>query len=172
MVVVAPPGRGPYAFLGHGFRSARSSLGTLERFLDAPVTPLRLRDPRLYHLDMAVAALGEAILVCDEALTPQSLQDLEHAAGRDNVIHVPTAEALRFALNFIFIPGRRDVVLAEGAPAFERRLRTLGYEPRPVPLSEFQLAGGSAACLVAAVHALDRDRDSVSSTAAIRSTAA
>jgi len=50
------------------------------------------------------------------------------------------------------------------------RASPLGFEVHPLPLSEFHLAGGSAACLVARVHALDCV--AMSAPAAIRSTAA
>jgi N-dimethylarginine dimethylaminohydrolase len=158
----------PRAYLGHGFRSSRHSVVALERFLDVPVLPLELRDPTLYHLDMALAVLGSTTFVCEEALTPGSMRDLLRAAGTDAVVRVPPAEARRFALNFVAVGSH--VVLARGARLFEQRVRELGYVPHGVALSELQLAGGSAACLVAPVHLLGRV--AVSRTAAIRSTAA
>jgi N-dimethylarginine dimethylaminohydrolase len=151
-VVVQRGPLGARAYLGHGFRSSRQSATALERFLDVPVTPLQLRDPSLYHLDMAVAALGPSLLVCEEALTPESMRELERVAGEGRVIRVPVAEARAFALNFVAL--ERDVVLAKGARSFERRLEALGYATHAVSLSQFQLAGGSAACLVARVHSL------------------
>jgi N-dimethylarginine dimethylaminohydrolase len=159
------PARG---YLGHGFRSSRESIGAVERFFGIPFTPLELRDPTLYHLDMALAVLGRTTFVCEEALTPRSMRDLLHAAGTDAIVRVSAAEARRFALNFIALDG--DVVLAQGARSFEERLRVLGYTTHALPLSEFQLAGGSAACLVARVHAMGKV--AVRTTAAMRSTAA
>lgn len=155
-------------FLGHGFRSSRRSIDALERFLDTPVTPLALRDPELYHLDMALAVLDDLALVCEEALTRDAMREIVCAFGADNVVRVSVAEAKSFALNII--PVGRHVVLSAGTPSFEGTLRALGYVPHPVPLSEFHFAGGSAACLVARVHSWDRR--AVSTTAAIRSTAA
>jgi N-dimethylarginine dimethylaminohydrolase len=167
--VVLRSGAGrPFGYLGHGFRSSRRSVKALERFLDVPITPLELRDPSLYHLDMAVAVLDEASLVCEEALTPSSMRDLKRVVGADSIVRVPLAEARQFALNFVKLPGH--VVLASGAPSFERRIQALGYATHGLPLSEFHFAGGSAACLVARVHSMDRA--TVSTTAAMRSTAA
>jgi N-dimethylarginine dimethylaminohydrolase len=150
-VVVHRGPRGVRAYLGHGFRSSRESAIVLERFLDAPVTPLQLRDPSLYHLDMALAPLGPSLLVCDEALTPESMRELTRVEEEGRVIRIPVAEARAFALNFVAL--ERDVVLAKGARSFEHRLEALGYSAHAVPLSQFQLAGGSAACLVSRVHA-------------------
>ncbi len=166
--VVFRAGERPRGYLGHGFRSARESVGALERFFDAPFTPIELRDPALYHLDMAVACLGPWTLVCEEALTPASLRDLERMEGRDALVPIPLVEALHFALNFVAVGA--SVVFGAGVPTFEERLARLGYQPLTVPLSEFQLAGGSAACLVSRVHA--RGEVTVRSTAAMRSTAA
>jgi N-dimethylarginine dimethylaminohydrolase len=170
-VVVPDPSSASTAYLGYGFRSVHRSADALARFLDRDVTPLELRDPSLYHLDMAVAVLGDVTFVYEDALTPRAMRDLSHAAGAGNVVRVTRAEAQHFALNFVALGGpRRDVVLASGAPAFEERLRSHGYVPHPLPLSQFHLAGGSAACLVARIHPLERV--AVRTTAAIRSTAA
>jgi N-dimethylarginine dimethylaminohydrolase len=119
------------------------------------VTPLELRDPTLYHLDMAMAVLAGVTFVCEEALTPASMRDLVAAVGADHVVRVPRGEALAFALNYVRVG--KHIVLSRGAPSFEHRLQTFGYTTHAVPLSEFHLAGGSAACLVARVHVLGRD---------------
>ncbi len=167
VVVHADAAGGPRGYVGHGFRSSPKAAAALERFFDMPFTPLELRDPTLYHLDMAVAVLGRATLVCAEALAPASLRQLERIVGADPIVRVPPAEARLFALNFIAMDSH--VVLARGVRAFERRLGALGYVTVGLPLSEFHLAGGSAACLVARVHGMDRV--AVSNTAAMRSTA-
>ena len=158
----------PHAYLGFGFRSERRSAAALERFLGIPVTPLELRSAVFYHLDTALAGLGPVTFVCEEALTAAARSDLERVAGRDRLIPVSSAEARLFALNFVAVGDA--VILAKGPRSFERRLGDLGYRACALPLTEFQLAGGSAACLVARAHPLDRV--AVKTTAAIRSTAA
>jgi N-dimethylarginine dimethylaminohydrolase len=167
VVVHAEAEGGPRGYVGHGFRSSPKAAAALERFMDMPFTPLELRDPTLYHLDMVVAVLGRMTLVCEEALAPASMRQLERTVGADRIVRVPAAEARLFALNFIAVGPH--VVLARGVRAFERRLGALGYATVGLPLSEFHLAGGSAACLVARIH--EPDRVAVSKTAAMRSTA-
>jgi N-dimethylarginine dimethylaminohydrolase len=97
--------------------------------------------------------LAGVTFVCEEALTPASMRTLVAAVGSDHVVRVSRGEALAFALNYVRVGN--DIVLSRGASSFERRLQGLGYTTHAVPLSEFHLAGGSAACLVARVHTLD-----------------
>ncbi len=152
-VVLLPGGRG--ALLGHGFRSSPLATSALERFLAVPVRRIELRDPALYHLDMAVAVLGRRVLVYPEALTLTGMLELEEAVGPDNVVRVSRAEALCFGLNFVVVGS--TVVLASGAPALEARARTYGYDVRSIDLSQFHHAGGSAACLVSRCHIQETD---------------
>ncbi|MEA2748147.1 MAG: hypothetical protein QOI41_2290, partial [Myxococcales bacterium] len=99
-VVVLPGAAG--AFLGHGFRSSRAAAGDLERFLDREVTCLELRDPRLYHLDMALSVLDDGTaVVCPEALTPSALCAVQSHPDIHAVVHVPLDEALRFGVNLV-----------------------------------------------------------------------
>lgn len=148
-VVVLPGGRG--ALLGVGARSEPGAARALEAFLDAPVTPLALRDPLLYHLDLALAVLSDGTaLACEEALAPGALEALARVDGVGRVVPVARADALRFALNLVEVGG--TVVMGGEAPRVAAVLRALGRRVVHVPLDEFHLAGGSAACLVARVH--------------------
>lgn len=162
-VVMLPDGRG--AFMGYGFRSSRASAADLERFLDAPVQPLQLRSPHLYHLDMAAAVLGdETILVCEEALTADSVRALRRLA-RGEVVPVSMSHARRFALNVVQVG--RHLILPGEFPALRERLSARGWSPHKIALDEFHHAGGSAGCLVSRVHADRRiARTSLGPTAA------
>ncbi len=138
-------------FLGYGLRSRRAASTWLERHAGIPVWPLELRDPHLYHLDTALAVLPDgSALVCPEALTADSLQLLERTPGIARVVSVSRDLALGFGLNLVTIG--RTVLVGAHQPEIERLLATLGYQCRVVPLGQFHLAGGSAACLVARVH--------------------
>ena len=140
------------AFLGHGFRSSRAAAEQLGDFLDGPVTPLELIDPHLYHLDVALSVLGDGTaLVCEEAFTRESLQRLRAHPSIAEVVPVPRDEALRFGLNLVEAGG--TVVMGSRAGTVEQALAARGFSVVHTPLTEFQLAGGSAACLVARVHA-------------------
>lgn len=147
--VILPGARG--AFMGHGFRTQRGAARDLERLLDAAVVPLELRDPRLYHLDMALAVLDDGTaVVCLEALDEASVARLRvHPAVRD-LVPIPLREALAFGVNLVQVG--RTIVSAGAAPTMRRELAARGFRVRSVRLDEFHLAGGSAACLVSRFH--------------------
>jgi N-dimethylarginine dimethylaminohydrolase len=148
-LVMLPSGEG--MFLGHGWRSAREASRWLERRAGVPVWPLELCDPHLYHLDMALAVLPDGTtLVCPTALTAESLRLLEQLRGRHRVIRVSRDIALGFGLNLV--PVGNTIVFGAYHPSLQTLVRTLGYRSLVVPLGEFHLAGGSAACLVASIH--------------------
>lgn len=148
-LVMLPSGAG--MFLGHGFRSERAAAAWLERHAGVPVWPLELRDPRLYHLDMALAMLPDGTaLVCPSALSPASLCVIERVRGVRRIVCVHDDSALAFALNLVAI--NDVIVLGSPDPQVEALVRALGYRCAVVPLRQFHLAGGSAACLVATVH--------------------
>lgn len=148
-VVMLPAREG--LLLGHGFRSDYSAAAWLERHAGVPVCPLELSDPRLYHLDMVLAILPDGTaLVCASALTPKSVRMLEQVRGLRRLIAVSRESALRFALNIVVIGD--TIVLGSHDPHIEVLVMSLGYRCVVVPLRQFHLAGGSAACLVATVH--------------------
>ncbi|RKH09629.1 amidinotransferase [Corallococcus sp. CA053C] len=150
-VAMLPAGRG--ALLGWGQRSTQRAAGVLEAFLDAPVTPLELRDPYLYHLDTALTVLSDGTaLVCPEAFTPESLRTLSRTEGIGQVVPIARDDALAFGLNLVEVGN--TVIVGARVPRVEAVLRGLGRRPVSVRLDQFHLAGGSAACLVARVHSL------------------
>ncbi|CAN5857146.1 hypothetical protein BH11MYX4_BH11MYX4_45730 [soil metagenome] len=163
-----PGGRG--AFLGHGFRSQQRASDDVERFLDREVTCLELRDPRLYHLDMALSVLDDGTaLLCDEALTQASCRAVEAHPDIHAIIHVPFDEALQFGVNLVQVAD--TIVWGAHALATTRALSERGYRVQHLALDQFHRAGGSAACLVSRVHRQDV-RDLEVLEAAPQSTAA
>jgi phenylacetate-CoA ligase len=149
-VVMMPSGQG--LFLGYGPRSRHESASWLERHADVPVHALELHDPHLYHLDMALAILPDGTaLVCEQALTTEGLRELERARGIRNVIPVPRQDALAFGLNLVAIGN--TILCGTRAPRVAAIIESRGYRLEVVPLDQFHLAGGSAACLVAKLHA-------------------
>lgn len=148
-LVMLPDAHG--CFLGHGFRSDPAAAKDIAAFLDRDVVCIELRDPRLYHLDMALAVLEDGTaLVCAEALTERSRRALEaHPAIRE-IVRVPLDEALRFGINLVQVG--RSVVLAGDSATTARAVHARGYRLRRVTLEQFHHAGGSAACLVSRVH--------------------
>lgn len=140
--------------LGHGFRSDPAAARAIERFSGREVTAIELIDEAFYHLDTAVAHLsGGELLVAEGALRPS---DVERLAALEEVSHVeviPRDEAMAFATNLVQLGDR--VILAAGARRTLATLASWGYRPVPVELDQFLAAGGSAACLVAEIHALE-----------------
>lgn len=139
------------AFLGHGFRSEPDAATDLADLVAGDVTCLRLRDPRLYHLDMALAVLDDGTaLVCEDALAKASVAAVEMHPSIRAVVRIPLTEALQFGANLVQVGN--GIVMAADAPVTKRALKERGYDVRRVALDEFHLAGGSAACLTARVH--------------------
>ncbi|MBM7116956.1 dimethylarginine dimethylaminohydrolase family protein [Archangium primigenium] len=152
-VVMLPEGQG--LLLGHGQRSDVKAAAELERFLEVPVTPVELTDPALYHLDVALTVLEDGTaLVYPEAFTRESFQRMERTPGIRRLVPIPRDEALRFSLNMVECGN--SVLIPCRAPVTEQAVRDAGKTPVHVPLEQFHLGGGSAACLVAAVHRLER----------------
>ncbi|HEY5922145.1 MAG TPA: arginine deiminase-related protein [Kofleriaceae bacterium] len=148
-VVMLPSGQS--LCFGHGFRSEYAAAAWLERQAGVSVWPLELCDPHLYHLDTALAILPNGIaLVCPTALTPQSLSVLERVPGVRRLIMISRQSAVRFALNLVAVGD--TIVLGSHDRHIEALVESLGYRCVVVPLRQFHLAGGSAACLVATVH--------------------
>jgi phenylacetate-CoA ligase len=148
-VVVHP--RGTSMFLGYGPRSASTAAAWLERQAGVPVIPLELCDPHLYHLDTAMTVLPDGCaLVCASALTDESLDRLQRASGITTVIVIPRQHALGFGLNVV--PVGETIVCGSKTPAIASIIRERGFRVTVSELDQFHLAGGSAACLVAAVH--------------------
>lgn len=147
--VVRLPGGG--ALVGYGFRSEPRAAERLHAHLGRRVLPLRLVEPRLYHLDTALAVLADGTaLACREAFDGPSWQRLQRAPGVRRVIEVALDEAATFALNLVEIGD--SIIVDTDAPRVTRVLDALGKRIVRVDLSEFRLAGGSAACLCAIVQ--------------------
>jgi N-dimethylarginine dimethylaminohydrolase len=135
---------GETLFAGYRFRSDARGHQWIGQHLGVAALPLELVDPRFYHLDTCFCPLAE-----DEALYyPGAFDDYGRSVLRDRIarlIEVEAGEATSFSCNAVVVG--RAVVLHEGAPRLARDLRRAGYETRPLPLSEFIKAGGSAKCL-------------------------
>jgi N-dimethylarginine dimethylaminohydrolase len=135
---------GETLYAGYRFRSdARSHLWIGER-LGVEVLPLELVDPRFYHLDTCFCPLAEDAAV----YYPGAFDDYGRAVLRERIgrlIEVSAEEAVSFSCNAVVVG--QTVVLNEGAPKLARALEEAGYSVRPLWLTEFIKAGGSAKCL-------------------------
>jgi N-dimethylarginine dimethylaminohydrolase len=166
--VLLPSGRA--GFLGTGFRSEKQAADEIARFVDAPIYVLELQDPRLYHLDTALAVLHDGtVAFCPEAFTEASRQHIERLFSPERLLRVPYDDACAFALNVIEVG--RHIIMGGPSIWLQRQLERRGWIVHIPDLQQFRSAGGSAACLVARVH---RPQEGVASnrTRAMRSAAA
>jgi N-dimethylarginine dimethylaminohydrolase len=129
---------------GYRFRSdARSHLWIGEH-LGVEALPLELVDPRFYHLDTCFCPLSatEAIYY------PGAFDDYGRSvlsSRVDHLIEVSAEESVSFSCNAVVVG--KTVVLNQGVPKLAKALANAGYQTRPLPLTEFIKAGGSAKCL-------------------------
>lgn len=142
-------GEGDYLFTGSrllagtGFRTDPRSHGEAAELFGVPVVPLRLVDPRYYHLDTALCVLDQHNVMYNPcAFAPESQRTLRRLYP-DAVI-ATAADAAKLGLNAV--SDGRNVVLAAAAVDLARQLRERGYQPVPVDVSELLRAGGGVKC--------------------------
>ncbi|WP_246268050.1 dimethylargininase [Acrocarpospora macrocephala] len=128
---------------GTGFRTDTAAHMEAQEFLGRPVITLRLIDPRFYHLDTALFALGDGnVAYYPGAFSEGSLKVLRRLFP-DAVI-AGEADALVLGLNAVS-DGKNIVINAEA----DRLCHTLtrhGYQVVPVELTELRKAGGGPKC--------------------------
>ncbi|MYV97953.1 amidinotransferase [Streptomyces sp. SID3343] len=128
---------------GTGFRSDLRAHDEVREFFDRPVVSLTLVDPRWYHLDTALAVLGEGeVMYYPAAFSRQSQATL--AERFPDAILAGEADARVFGLNAL--SDGRNVVLPQQAAGLAAQLRERGYIPVGVGLTEMLKAGGSVKC--------------------------
>ena len=128
---------------GHGFRSDAAAAVQLKAVFGRPVVPLRLVDPRFYHLDTALCVLGPATAM----YYPAAFDDEGKAALAavfTELIEAKDEDAEVLGLNAVC--DGRHVVLAAQAAGLARSLAARGFVPVPVDMSELLKAGGGAKC--------------------------
>jgi N-dimethylarginine dimethylaminohydrolase len=147
-------GEGDFAYLpglglilaGYGFRTEPAAHAEAQEVLGRPVISLRLVDPRLYHLDTALAVLDDTTIAYYPGAFSASSQAVLRQLFPDAVL-ASESEALAFGLNLV--SDGRNVVLNSEATAMAARLAAAGYWPRLVELAELKKGGGSVKCCVA-----------------------
>lgn len=150
------------AFVGYGFRTDKAAAMELENFLGFEVQPLELVDPHFYHLDTVLNIIatpnGCVVLTCKKAFTEKSWKLLKSLPKIERVVEIPPHEAMQFGLNWVEV--KDTVIIGSNVPTIAHALKKLGKHVVVTPLTQFQLAGGSAACLVAPVYDLDIPKSS------------
>ena len=133
-------------WMGHGQRSEFAAAAGLARLLDVDTVPLRLVDPRFYHLDTCFCPLPRGVLLWYPAAFDEDSRALvESRIHSSQRIAVDEADALAFACNAISLGSA--VVLHRASGRLKRQLDDAGFTVIETPLNEFHKAGGSAKCL-------------------------
>ena len=128
---------------GSGFRTDPRAHAEAASVLGREVVPLRLVDPRFYHLDTALAVLDDATIAWwPEAFAPES-QAVLNARYPDAVL-ATAADAAVLGLNAV--SDGRHVVLPAAATDLAAALTARGFVPVPVDVSELLKAGGGPKC--------------------------
>jgi N-dimethylarginine dimethylaminohydrolase len=135
---------GETLFAGYRFRSDARSHQWIGRELGVAVLPMELVDPRFYHLDTCFCPLAaDAAIYYPGAFDAYGRSVLEDRIP--GLIAVSAEEAVTFSCNAVVVG--RTVIMNEETPKLARALRDAGYDVRPLRLTEFIKAGGSAKCL-------------------------
>ncbi|WP_432843527.1 dimethylargininase [Dactylosporangium sp. CA-092794] len=141
-----PKALGGLVLAGHGFRTEVGAHAEAQEALGRPVISLRLTDPRIYHLDVALAPLDDE----NVAYYPGAFSESSRTVLRRLFPHAILAteeDALAFGLNLV--SDGHNVVLNAEATGLAAQLRAAGYTPVPVELTELKKGGGSVKCCVA-----------------------
>ncbi|HMK89932.1 MAG TPA: arginine deiminase-related protein [Methylocystis sp.] len=135
---------------GWGFRSSERAPQLIEKIFARETAPLRLVDPRFYHLDTCLCPLGEGrLMYYTRAFDGPSQRRIASIVDEDRRIAVSEDDALAFACNAVEAQGR--VFLNAASDDLQARLRAMGLAPVLTPLSEFLKSGGAAKCLTLAL---------------------
>jgi N-dimethylarginine dimethylaminohydrolase len=141
---------GGLVLAGTGFRTDPGAHGEVQELFGLPVVSLQLVDPRFYHLDTALAVLGERdVAYYPEAFSPGSRAVLQRLFP--HAVLASEADATVLGLNAV--SDGRNVVLPSAATDLAAQLRDRGYTPVGVDLSELLKAGGSVKCCTLEIRA-------------------
>lgn len=134
---------GDLILAGCGFRSDPLAGQEVQEYFGHPVITLHLVDPRYYHLDTALAVLGDSqIAYYPAAFTAGSQRTLQTLFP--DAIVATAADAAVFGLNAVS-DGLNVVVAAEAGHLIDE-LADRGFKAWPVEMSELRKAGGGAKC--------------------------
>jgi N-dimethylarginine dimethylaminohydrolase len=141
---------GDLVLAGTGFRTDPGAHTEVQELFGVPVVSLQLVDPRFYHLDTALAVLGDSeIAYFPGAFSPGSRAVLQRLFP-DAVLATET-DAVVLGLNAV--SDGRNVVLPSAATELAEQLRAQGWNPVGVDLSELLKAGGSVKCCTLEIRA-------------------
>jgi N-dimethylarginine dimethylaminohydrolase len=141
-----------FLLAGTPFRTDHAAHSEVQEYFGRPVITLQLVDPRYYHLDTALAALGATVAYLPEAFSESSRRVLDRLFP-DAILASP-ADAEVFGLNAVC--DGTHVVLPKQATGLAEQLAARGFVPVPVDLSELLKAGGGPKCCTLELRTAER----------------
>lgn len=141
-------------FGGYGFRSDRAAQEETAELLGcSALVPCNLIDGRFYHLDTCFTPIdANRALFVPSAFAKDSIREMERNV---ELFSVSEADALKFACNAVVVD--KSVVMPAGCGATEALLKSWGFTPHAVQMTEYLKAGGATKCL-----SLQLDREAIS----------
>jgi N-dimethylarginine dimethylaminohydrolase len=140
-----------YLLAGTGFRTDYAAHAEAQEVFGRPVVSLQLVDPRFYHLDTALAVLGDTIAFLPEAFSPGSAAVLRQLFP--DAIEANVADAVWLGLNAV--SDGRHVILPVQAQGLAEQVEAKGFVPVTVDVVEFLKAGGGPKCCTLELRSLD-----------------
>lgn len=143
----ALPFRGVF-LSGYRSRSDAAAHGPLSELLGAPVRPIELVDPRLYHLDLTFCPLDDRrAMVAPNAWDDYGRKVVEALVPEPLVLD--DDQMLAFCANSVVVG--TTVVMPSCPPPVGRQLEAWGFDAQVVEVDEFLKAGGGCRCLTLAL---------------------
>jgi N-dimethylarginine dimethylaminohydrolase len=141
----------PLLWLGHGYRSDIRVQPHLARATGKEVQPLRLCDPRFYHLDTCFCPLEDGhLLYFPAAFDQQGNAAIEARVPASKRLGLAENDAIHFACNAINVGS--SIVLNDASVETADWLKSRGFTTLKTDLREFIKAGGAAKCLSLRLH--------------------
>lgn len=143
---------------GHGQRSTLGGIRSVAERLGLPLVPLRLIDPRFFHLDTCLSILDSTtILWYPDAFDREAGRALRSLDVQ--LVAVSEDEALQFGCNAL--TDGRNIYSTTDSLRLSRVLDDAGFTLHPIPLGEFLKAGGGVRCLALPLVEVWAERDNV-----------
>jgi N-dimethylarginine dimethylaminohydrolase len=130
-------------YLGYGFRTSQDTTTYLHNTTRLPVVDLELVNENFYHLDTCFLPINQdTAFYYPPAFTAEGITALKNNFA--NLVPLSDLESNNFGCNSVII-GQK--ILCQPNPTFEEKIRTLGYNPITLEMSEFNKSGGGIHCL-------------------------
>ncbi len=132
-------------FMGYGKRSSLESVQMVSEAIGKPITPLKMHDPYLYHLDICLGPLNEEVAVINpHSFTPEDLKVVKKSFSK--IIETNEQDNSVMACNLVVID--KHVVISQGiSPTLHHAIEKEGFEVHEMNTSEFLKAGGGVKCM-------------------------